>query len=133
MGTKNKPGAFDCYANAEPDEPMFILLGRDPLAPETVLDWARRREATRGPTSKVEEARECAKAMMAWADRKDGLPPRRSRIDRFVPAEKAIYDAVGVIETMPPDVRLTRAQIKLQEARALVADFVDGVLSKDPA
>ena len=29
MGTKNNPGVFDCYANAEPDEPMFVLLGRD--------------------------------------------------------------------------------------------------------
>lgn len=29
MGTKNNPGEFDCYANAAPDEPMFILLGRD--------------------------------------------------------------------------------------------------------
>lgn len=31
MGTKNNPGAFDCYANAEPDEPMFVLLARDLL------------------------------------------------------------------------------------------------------
>ena len=32
MATKNNPGKFDCYTNAEPDEPMFILLGRDPVA-----------------------------------------------------------------------------------------------------
>ena len=25
MGTKNEPGEFDCYAAAEPDEPMFII------------------------------------------------------------------------------------------------------------
>ena len=41
MGTKNNPGAFDCYANAEPDEPMFVLLGRDPLAPFLVSIWAK--------------------------------------------------------------------------------------------
>lgn len=29
MGTKNNPGRYDCYANAEPDEPMFVLLGHD--------------------------------------------------------------------------------------------------------
>lgn len=33
MGTKNNPGTFDCYANAAPDEPMFVLLGRDKHAP----------------------------------------------------------------------------------------------------
>lgn len=40
MGTKNKPGKFDCYHSAEPDEPMFVLLGRDPLAPVLVRLWA---------------------------------------------------------------------------------------------
>jgi hypothetical protein len=40
MGTKNNPGKFDCYAEAEPDEPMFILLGRDKDAPEQVRRWA---------------------------------------------------------------------------------------------
>lgn len=30
MGTKSNPTQFDCYANALPDEPMFILLARDP-------------------------------------------------------------------------------------------------------
>lgn len=33
MGTKNRPGTFDCYAAAGPDEPLFVLLGRDPVAP----------------------------------------------------------------------------------------------------
>lgn len=40
MGTKNNPGAYDCYANAEPDEPMFILLGRDRDASMAVKAWA---------------------------------------------------------------------------------------------
>lgn len=66
MGTKNKPGTFDCYANAHPDEPMFILLGRDPLAPELVERWADLRAARRGPSPKVEEARACARAMREW-------------------------------------------------------------------
>lgn len=39
MGTKNDPGKFDCYANAAPDEPMFILLGRDPVASFCVSLW----------------------------------------------------------------------------------------------
>ena len=73
MGTKNKPGSYDCYERAEPDEPMFILLARDPQAPSRVYDWARTREEAiqRGdaPSSdieKVREARACAKAMFDW-------------------------------------------------------------------
>lgn len=53
--------------------------------------------------------------------------PRRIRIDLFTPAERAIYDAVQAVEAAGCDVRLTHAVNKLQEARALVADFVDGV------
>ena len=67
MGTKNKPGTFDCYANAEPDEPMFILLGRDPFAADLVEEWARRREAARGPSAKIDEARACAAEMRRWS------------------------------------------------------------------
>lgn len=64
MGTKNNPGKFDCYANAAPDEPMFVLLGRDPVAPIVVRFWAELREAL-GKTSlvKLKEARGCAVAM----------------------------------------------------------------------
>ena len=70
MGTKNNPGKFDCYANADPDEPMFILLGRDPHASAAVRRWADDRElmirAGLKPTDDmwmVWEARECADAM----------------------------------------------------------------------
>lgn len=66
MGTKLNPGHFDCYANAELDEPMFVLLARDPLAPAIVDAWAADRETSRGPSPKVEEARACAKAMREW-------------------------------------------------------------------
>ena len=41
MGTKNNPGKFDCYENAEPDEPMFVLLGRDRLAGHLVSIWSK--------------------------------------------------------------------------------------------
>jgi hypothetical protein len=76
MGSKNNPGAFDCYAAAEPDEPMFVLLGRDPLASDLVEIWARRRAGSRGAyleahagggDPKVREALECARAMERWA------------------------------------------------------------------
>lgn len=73
MGTKNNPGKFDCYHNALPDEPMFILLGRDGLAPELVEAWALRRlkqveEGIRPEADRAmaQEAYDCAQAMERW-------------------------------------------------------------------
>jgi len=39
MSTKNNPGQFDCYAKADPDEPLFALLAKDPIAPYLVQIW----------------------------------------------------------------------------------------------
>lgn len=66
MGTKNKPGAYDCYAHADPDEPMFVLLARNPSASLLVGLWALIRERTGEDPEKVEEARACADAMEKW-------------------------------------------------------------------
>ena len=66
MGTKIDPGPYDCYHNAEPDEPMFILLARDPLAPILVEAWASLREHVAGNPSKVAEARACAEDMRRY-------------------------------------------------------------------
>ena len=73
MGTKKNPGRFDCYANALPDEPMFILLGRDPDFHRLVMEWAERRErdincGARPPEDypMVVEARACATAAEKW-------------------------------------------------------------------
>jgi len=66
MGTKNNPGEFDCYANADPDEPMFILLGRDPMAPYLVRAWAQYRESAGEDAAKVKEALNCAQQMREW-------------------------------------------------------------------
>jgi hypothetical protein len=66
MGTKNNPGDFDCYANADPDEPMFILLGRDPFAPALVDEWAASRAVDGESLAKVNEAFACASAMRDW-------------------------------------------------------------------
>lgn len=69
MGTKNNPGEFDCYDAAEPDEPMFVLLARDPLAPLLVQLWANMRElteSTHADTDKIAEAIGCAADMETW-------------------------------------------------------------------
>jgi hypothetical protein len=82
MATKNNPGEFDCYENAEGDEPMFVLLARDPQAPGLVRQWAHDRELriaigeyrelTEDEKRQVDEAMECANAMEAW--RKENRP-----------------------------------------------------------
>lgn len=55
--------------------------------------------------------------------------PRRCQLEHMTPAERAIYDAMGVVEAAGCDVQLTEAVNLLQKARDRVADFVDGVNS----
>jgi hypothetical protein len=80
MGTRNRPGKYDCYHAALDDEPMFVLLARDPSAPSKVRAWAYDREKAieqgERPDSDrnmVAEARECADDMEAWRLRNDGV------------------------------------------------------------
>lgn len=79
MGSKNDPGKFDCYANALPNEPMFILLARDPSAPDLLERWAANRshaivegERPESDYAMVTEARECAMKMRDWRKANDG-------------------------------------------------------------
>lgn len=79
MGSKNQPGNFDCYNNALPDEPMFILLGRDPSGPSLVEAWADVRESEirlgtrpQEDAAMVTEARECARNMREWRKANNG-------------------------------------------------------------
>ncbi len=68
MATKNDPGAYDCYANAQPDEPLFVLLARDPTGALLVGLWVALRAKLR-PTdvAQIQEAAACANAMDAYA------------------------------------------------------------------
>lgn len=66
MATKNDPGKFDFYANAAPDEPMFVLLARDKSAPNVVRFWCLDRikqGKNRIDDPQIVEAYACAKAM----------------------------------------------------------------------
>jgi len=76
MGTKNNPGKFDCYNKLEPDEPHFVVMGRDAVGWVAVLMWigSRLEMATVQATpmsqeeiDKLLEARDCARAMYDWA------------------------------------------------------------------
>lgn len=67
MGTKARPGKFDCYEKAEADEPLFVLLARDPDAPALIRQWVCYKQL-RGDTSdeKLLEALNCADEMDRW-------------------------------------------------------------------
>ena len=87
MGTRLKPGQFDCHAAALDDEPTFTLLARDPLAGFLVSIWSSVRngdfEAADAKfvamvsragrpychdpdVEKASEALNCAMEMFAW-------------------------------------------------------------------
>jgi len=76
MATKVNPGAFDCYANAKDDEPMFVLLARDKAAPAAVRYWALERIKTqknRVSDPQIVEAYACAVAMETWLGQQEAL------------------------------------------------------------
>jgi len=92
MGTKASPGHFDCHAAALPDEPLFVLLARDPLASTLVRLWAAVRQGDRNiafaammelqgfipeykrqpEREKAAEAFECASNMLRWRIENNG-------------------------------------------------------------
>jgi len=67
MGTKCRPGAYDCYDRLAPDEPYFTLMARDRYAPMLIALWAALRVMEPGADMlQIEEAKECADAMKLW-------------------------------------------------------------------
>lgn len=74
MGTKADPGKYDCYAKAEPHEPYFVLLARDPYAPVLVRKWAERylRLAREEDREQIAEAHQVADAMEDWRAARSG-------------------------------------------------------------
>lgn len=66
MATKGK---CSCLENSAPDEPIFVLVARDRLAPRVVWNWADAAEVAGVPQEKIDEARALAGEMMAWQAR----------------------------------------------------------------
>ena len=71
MATKNRPGEFDCYAAADPDEPLFVLRSTDTLAPMLVREWVllyqqKKGDLTPEQSRKVKEALQVARDMEEW-------------------------------------------------------------------
>lgn len=85
MPSKQNPGVFDCYKAALPDEPIFVILGRDLAGPATLERWALERTklgltASQDDRDRIAAALDEAKEMQEWRERNvemsiDGVPP----------------------------------------------------------
>lgn len=94
MGSKNNPGAHDCYGAALPDEPMFTLLARDASAPDLIRQWASRRAIGCDSTeesAKINEAMVCASAMELW--RVENWPARKGEQVKVTTVDREVHDA----------------------------------------
>lgn len=84
MSTKSNPSMFRCYEAALPDEPMFVILGRDPAGPATLEFWAAERVKQhkvheQDDQDRIKAAIDEAKDMQGWRDMNlnpvgDGIP-----------------------------------------------------------
>jgi len=73
METKANPNPNGCLARALPDEPMFILLGRDPSAPAAIRGWVDERSKLENQdSSQLAAALNDASEFEAWRIAHDG-------------------------------------------------------------
>jgi hypothetical protein len=104
MGTKKNPGTFDCYANAEDDEPMFVLLARDVRAPEVIELWCQLSEAKGTDPEKIKEARKCISEMRDWRRRR--FHEDHLRIGISTSANCAMCELIRIEADMPDEIGL---------------------------
>lgn len=123
MGTKNNPGAFDCYAAALPDEPLFTVLGRDPTAAFFVRLWVYLRgrlDAVGLVTTdvvKLNEAGSTARALSTWCTENYDKMPALELVARLEMHVRRVIDdwpwspplEVSVIVKLQENVKLLQA------------------------
>lgn len=123
INTLETPGEFDAMANLRPDEPYFLLVGRDRLAPPLVQKWAddnRERALKDFQDGHITEERrdaELRKSTQAeaigWAMQsyKSG-----QRAEKLASGEKETYTGFKLDEAT-----LRRDQLQSQRSRAVSA------------
>jgi hypothetical protein len=68
MWSKTNPGPFDRYAAAEPDEPLFVLRGSDPVSTLLVSLWTGVRNVMgANRPDEALDAIQCSLALEQWA------------------------------------------------------------------
>lgn len=87
MGTRNNPGVYDCLGTLDPDEPFFVLKGRDPHAADLVRLWAHERRSyisagikPAEDEAKVKEALACAVEMDAYREEREARAAALRRV-----------------------------------------------------
>jgi hypothetical protein len=127
MSTKSNPGVYNCYAKAEPDEPMFTLLGRDPVASFLVGIWidARKKLGLDTP-EKLAEASACSDALHDWAIER--LGPERM-LEVVTAMHQLLVEYAKDTDTLGAAELLEDAK-KEQAARVAV---VQNLTAKEPA
>lgn len=101
-GSKLNPGVEDCYTEALPDEPLFVLLARDPQAPKLVREWAAGRasliahgDKPADDVDKTTRAMALATKMELW--RNERLGAWRSNAEEELPAETLAEEVQAVV------------------------------------
>lgn len=69
--------AGSCLNKAKPDEPVFVLRAKDPLAPQTVRLWAAMAFSVHEPEKRV-EAEALADEMDKWRNDNVAMPAPRT-------------------------------------------------------
>ena len=97
MGTKNNPGQYDCYAAAEPNEPLFTLLGRDPMGAALVQLWALLRHEANEDPEKVAEARACAREMHNYCVSLGKMPMPLLEVIKQATKSRSVDEWTGIL------------------------------------
>ena len=95
MATKSNPGRFDCYAAARPDEQMFVLLDRDPIAPFLVSIWSKVRMGD------PEAARAVFESMLASVAPRYCMHPDAEKASEAMDCALAMFRAQALASEYP--------------------------------
>lgn len=74
MGTKSEPSRYDGYGKAEPNEPVFTLIGRDPAAPGLIRAWVLHHQNAKTDGAQLMEALSVADEMDRYRMERDKRP-----------------------------------------------------------
>jgi hypothetical protein len=124
METKANPNPNGCLARALPDEPMFILLGRDPSAPAAIRGWVDERSKLENQdSSQLAAALNDASEFEAWRIAHDGEWRNREPGDlELTPSDELSSVAGRVMGRGNP-----------LDSRRFVANLLDGIAKANSA
>ena len=115
MGTLNNPGNYDCLSKLDPDEPFFLLRGKDPVGANLALAWrflrskdfevakaafqdaidAMQDVEAETRQDKLQEAQACAIAMKQWRTKLQLAEEARAGLDTEGDPERPVVALMG--------------------------------------